>query len=114
MADVPDLEDQDQAEVLDETNLTRDGDDIANFDDIPGVLDVTTAVGDEDEDEENRELDEDEDGDPRDLVDEFSDGDDDAEIDDSPRTRLEDRPENTNLAPDDGDEARGPTQRFRS
>src|SRR5476651_1793020 len=106
MVDVPDLEDQDQAEVLDETNLTRDGDDIANFDDIPDVLDVTTAIGDEDEDGENEAVDEDAEGDPRDLFDEFSDGDDGAEIDDSPRTRLEDRPEAANLLADD-DEAQG-------
>ena len=97
MVDTPELEDQDQAEVLDETNLTRDGEDIANFDDIADVEDLTTALGDEDEDAENADADADADGDPRDLVDEFSDGDDDAEVDDSPRTRLEDRPEDTNL-----------------
>ena len=76
MVDTPELEDQDQAEVLDETNLTRDGEDIANFDDIADVEDLTTALGDEDEDAENADADADADGDPRDLVDEFSDGDD--------------------------------------
>jgi hypothetical protein len=103
MVDVPELEDQDQAEVMDETNLTRDGDDIANFDEIPDVLDVTSTIGDDEEDTEDDAADEGDDGDPRDLVDEFSDGDDDEEVDDSPRTRLEDRPEDTNLLDDDDD-----------
>ena len=35
-------EDQDGAEVLDETNLTEDGRDIANADDLPPVYDATT------------------------------------------------------------------------
>ncbi|WP_425998964.1 primosomal protein [Caulobacter sp. DWR1-3-2b1] len=47
--DAPDA--QDTAEVLDETNLTRDGQDIANFDEIEDVYDVTQADGDSDEDE---------------------------------------------------------------
>jgi len=46
-----DYDAQDTAEVLDETNLTEDGEDIANFDEIDDVLDVTQADGDEDEDE---------------------------------------------------------------
>jgi hypothetical protein len=88
MVDTPELEDQDQAEVLDETHLTRDGEAIANFDTIPDVIDVTTVVGDAGEDEEaddGIETDEDvEDGEDEDL---------------SPRTRLEDRPDNEAAAP---------------
>lgn len=48
-----DYDAQDTAEVLDETNLTDDGEDIANFDEIDDVLDVTQAKGDSDEDEED-------------------------------------------------------------
>lgn len=43
---------QDRAEVLDETNLTDDGEDIANFDEIDDVYDVTAAAGDDDTDED--------------------------------------------------------------
>lgn len=46
-------DDQDGAEVLDETNLTDDGADIANFDELDDVYDVTQREGDEDEDEED-------------------------------------------------------------
>ena len=42
---------QDRAEVLDETNLTEDGEDIANFDTIADVFDSTEEPGDADEDE---------------------------------------------------------------
>ncbi|MBV9509203.1 MAG: primosomal protein [Caulobacteraceae bacterium] len=48
-----DFDAQDGAEVLDETNLTEDGDDLANFDEIEPVLDVTRAEGDEAEDDED-------------------------------------------------------------
>jgi len=48
--DPSDGEAQDRAETLDETNLTEDGEDIANFDEIPDVYDAVTAQGDEDED----------------------------------------------------------------
>jgi hypothetical protein len=82
MVDTPELEDQDQAEVLDETNLTRDGEDIANFDEIPDVFDVTEAIGDAGEDEEADDGIETE----EDVDEEY-----DARI--TPRTRLEDRPE---------------------
>ncbi|MES2034856.1 MAG: primosomal protein [Pseudomonadota bacterium] len=44
---------QDRAEVLDETNLTEDGEDIANFDEIEDVFDVTAASDDDDDDEED-------------------------------------------------------------
>ncbi|MDO9471966.1 MAG: primosomal protein [Caulobacter sp.] len=40
---------QDRAEILDETNLTEDGDRIANFDEIPDVFDATSAEGDADD-----------------------------------------------------------------
>jgi len=50
--DLDGFDDQDGAEVLDETNLTEDGDDIANFDDIDDVYDITQAEGDEDEEED--------------------------------------------------------------
>lgn len=48
--DPSDGEAQDRAETLDETNLTEDGEDIANFDEIPDVYDAVTAAGDEDDD----------------------------------------------------------------
>ena len=82
MVDTPELEDQDRAEVLDETNLTPDGEEIANFDTIADVFDDTSEVGDAGED------------DPTDDGIE-TDEDVEAELDEdlSPRTRLEDRPE---------------------
>jgi hypothetical protein len=43
---------QDRAEVLDETNLTDDGAELANFDEIEDVYDATAADGDEDIDED--------------------------------------------------------------
>lgn len=46
--DPSDGEAQDRAETLDETNLTEDGEDIANFDEIPDVYDAVTAQGDDD------------------------------------------------------------------
>jgi hypothetical protein len=49
--DAGDDEAQDRAETLDETNLTEDGEEIANFDDIPDVYDATAAAGDADEDD---------------------------------------------------------------
>lgn len=42
---------QDQAEVMDETHLTKDGEMIANFDTIADVYDATQEPGDSDEDE---------------------------------------------------------------
>ncbi|WP_165187675.1 primosomal protein [Caulobacter soli] len=52
-----DYDDQDGAEALDETNLTDDGEDIANFDELDDVLDVTQADGDADEDDEDLDFD---------------------------------------------------------
>jgi hypothetical protein len=52
MADLEDDADsQDLAEVFDETNITRDGVDIAHPDMAPDVYDVTVADDDADEDE---------------------------------------------------------------
>ena len=48
-----DYDAQDSAEALDETNLTDDGEDIANFDELDDVYDVTQADGDADEDEDD-------------------------------------------------------------
>ncbi len=48
--DPNDGEAQDRAETLDETNLTEDGEDIANFDEIVDVYDAVTAQGDDDDD----------------------------------------------------------------
>ncbi len=90
MPDFPDPDEQDVAETLDETNLTRDGYDIANFDEIPDVLDVTAAAGDADEDEPKAEYDEDEDFRP------------DETVDAAPITGLEDRPDR-DLAGDGAD-----------
>ena len=63
--DASDDEAQDRAETLDETNLTEDGEDIANFDEIPDVYDATSAIGDADDeididDPDNLGLDDDE------------------------------------------------------
>lgn len=73
-----DYDDQDGAEVLDETNLTEDGEDIANFDELEDVLDVTQAEGDEDEDED---LDDFDDEDADDIDDELEGERDDEGLD---------------------------------
>jgi len=93
MDDQPDIDAEDIAEVMDETNLTEDGEDIANFDEMPRVLDVTSTVDDADEG--------DGDDDPE-LFDEDErfDGEEDAG-DESPRTGLEDRPDNEMVSVDD-------------
>jgi hypothetical protein len=53
MSGAPDIDgdEQDQSEVFDETNMTENGEDIVNFDEMPDVLDVTSADGDADDDE---------------------------------------------------------------
>ncbi|KSB87684.1 primosomal protein [Caulobacter vibrioides] len=75
-----DFDPQDVAEVLDETNLTDDGQDIANFDEIDDVYDVTQADDDaaEDEDEDYDILDESE---LDDIEDELEGGRDDEGLD---------------------------------
>ena len=93
MAD-PSGDEQDVAETLDEDNLIADGDDIANFDELPDLLDVTSAVSDADEDEASD--------------DDLEAPDDDPDLDDSPRTRLEDRPDNEAFAADESDRAGAP------
>jgi hypothetical protein len=47
-SDIDGADPQDRAETLDETNLTEDGEDIANFDNIVDVYDATTRRGDND------------------------------------------------------------------
>jgi len=97
MADTPEIDAEDIAEVVDETNLTEDGEDIANFDEMPRVLDVTSTIDDSD--------DGDGDDDPE-LFDEDDsfDGEETAG-DDSPRTGLEDRPDSAvSFADDEEDE----------
>jgi hypothetical protein len=49
---------QDRAEVLDETNLTKDGGNIANFDEVSDVYDATSASDDADIDDLDPERDE--------------------------------------------------------
>jgi len=95
MDDKAEIDAEDIAEVMDETNLTEDGEDIANFDEMPRVLDVTSAIDDADEG--------DGDDDPE-LFDEDErfDGEETAG-DDSPRTGLEDRPDNEIVAEEDED-----------
>ena len=80
MVDTPDFDDQDVAEVFDEDNTNiesrRQGhEDAEQFEDIPDVYDVTTRVGDNDDDEAEigDDLDDDE------IVQEASDQDDDDE-----------------------------------
>ena len=56
MAEAPDYDDQDGAEVLDEDNTNIEGrrqgrEDAEQFEDLPDVYDVTTRVGDADDDE---------------------------------------------------------------
>jgi hypothetical protein len=72
MADVDDeADDQDLAEVFDETNTTKDGYDIADPDMAPDVYDVTATDEDTDEDQ---------DGDPDDF--------DPDEVDEDERERM--------------------------
>jgi hypothetical protein len=96
MADTPDIDAEDIAEVVDETNLTEDGDDIANFDDMPRVLDVTSTIDDADEG--------DGDDDP-DLFDEDERFEDEETAgEDSPRTGLEDRPDDAVTSAEDDED----------
>jgi hypothetical protein len=101
MADTPDIEAQDVAEVFDEdnTNLdrTRIGvgkDDAEQFEDLPDVYDSTQAVGDDDEDDETIAEDFEDDDD---LVDastdeaEADDEDDDLRTRDGQKRHSEDR-----------------------
>ena len=85
MTDYPERDDQSEAETFDETHLTPDGEDIANFDEIPDVADVTQAAGDGEDDA------------AEDWAAEWSEGELDVPEPDgdvAPLTRLEDRPDN--------------------
>jgi len=117
MDDRPDIDAEDIAGVVDETNLTEDGEDIANFDEMPRVLDVTSTIDDADEgdgDDDPELFDED---------DRFED--EETAGDDSPRTGLEDRPDNAEISAEDDEdrppidelvtnEDRGKSNRFES
>ena len=95
---------QDTAEVFDETNMTEDGEELANFDEIRDVYDVTTALGDG---RDVRALDEAE-FDASDLDDE--DTEEDEDVDDRLRDDLEDAPEDDEIDPDEIDEEDGVTR----
>jgi len=86
-ANVPDADAQDFAEVFDETNLTEDGDEIANADDLPDLYDATRALGDG-RDVEALDAD---DVDPDELDDD--DLEEDPDDDNQLRDDLEDEPE---------------------
>ncbi|MCE3290050.1 MAG: hypothetical protein K0R83_2062 [Caulobacter sp.] len=78
---------QDRAEVLDETNLTEDGGNIANFDEVSDVYDATAVADDADIDDLDPERD-----DAEFDAAEFDDGDLTEERDDAGlRTAPEDR-----------------------
>lgn len=107
-ADMPEFDEQDLAEVFDEDNTTAldgvgDGSEMATFEEMPDVYDVTTALGDADVDdvhaaEDADELDEDElDGISDDL--EYDDEAEDDTLDDD----LEDEPEDLEVFDDDDD-----------
>ena len=110
MADAPqfdagDDEAQDRAETLDETNLTEDGEDIANFDDIPDVYDATTAEGDDADQDDDSDVDDlsigDEDLDDLKQTDERDDEGSDIDLEplaahnrtsDNPETNMSEQP----------------------
>ena len=94
----PEADAQDLAEVFDETNLTKDGEEIANFDDLPDVYDATQALGDG---RDVDALDEDE-VDPDALDDD--DLEDDPDDDDDVRDELESEPEDALPSDDDDDD----------
>ena len=84
MVDQPEHDDQDGAEAFDEDNTNDDlarsgGEDAEQFEDLPDVYDVTTRVGDADDDE--AEIGEDLDDDEI-VADARDDDDDDLEDDD--------------------------------
>ena len=113
MVDTPDIDDQDVAEVFDEDNTNIEGrrqgraDDAEQFEDIPDVYDVTSKVGDKDDDEAGIG----EDMDDEDIVAgarDRNDDDDDLEDDDlkdrqAEALSAEDPAEENDLGPDDPD-----------
>jgi hypothetical protein len=101
--DPSDGEAQDRAETLDETNLTEDGEEIANFDEIPDVYDAVTAEGDEDdevaEDADDLSIDDD-DLDDLDTTNDDERDDEGEDIDLEPlaaHNRTSDNPEDLNM-----------------
>ncbi|WP_174301711.1 hypothetical protein [Caulobacter sp. S45] len=111
MVDVPEYDDQDLAEVFDEDNTNEESqrhggkEDAEQFEDLPDVYDVTTKVGDGDDDE--GEIGEDMDDDE--IVAASADGDEDDEEDDDLKGRFgesgaaEDPADENDLGPDDPD-----------
>ncbi len=111
MVDVPEYDDQDGAEVFDEDNTNIEGrrqggaEDAEQFEDIPDVYDVTSKVGDEDDDEGEIG----EDMDDEEIVAASADGDEDDEEDDDLKARFpergssEDPGDENDLDPDDPD-----------
>ena len=112
MVDTPDHDDQDVAEVFDEDNTNIEGrrqgaEDAEQFEDIPDVYDVTSRVGDRDDDEAEIG----EDMDDEDIVAgarDRNDDDDDLEDDDlkarhGEELKAEDPSDENDLGPDDPD-----------
>ncbi|MEI9963599.1 MAG: hypothetical protein WDM92_01695 [Caulobacteraceae bacterium] len=88
------MEDQDVAEVLDETHLNEDADEFATFEDVPDVLDVTQAIGDAEDDEAVDEADFDPEAFDEDALEDVDDA------DGGPLDDLEDEAEDDNLEDD--------------
>lgn len=99
MAETYDRDDQDQAEVFDETHTDEDAAEFLTFEETPDVLDVTQMLGDT---RDVRALDADE-FNEADLDDEDLETDED--LDDTPRDELEDDDEGNDYGddPDDRD-----------
>jgi hypothetical protein len=101
---------QDLAEVFDETNLTEDGREIAEFDELPDVYDATSALGD---DEDEAAVDE-ADFDPADFdEDALESGKDDSlrdELEDEPEDGSQKEPVPAGPGPDDVDDEVHPHQ----
>ena len=113
MVDTPDYDDQDVAEVFDEDNTNIEGrrqgraDDAEQFEDIPDVYDVTSKVGDQDDEEAEIGEDMDDDEIVASATDR-DDDDDDLEDDDlvgrhGEGTSAEDPDDENDLGEDDPD-----------
>ena len=104
-SDLPDFDEQDQAEVFDEDVMLDPGQgptpDMMTFEELPDVYDVTQALGDADVDETQTARDADElEEEDLDSIGGDLDYDDDAE-DDRLADELEDEPEDTAVYDDD-------------
>jgi hypothetical protein len=111
MVDTPDYDEQDVAEVFDEDNTNEESqryapkEDAEQFEDIPDVYDVTTRVGDRDDDDGEIG----EDMDDEDIVQSAVDDDDDDLEDDDIKALhgegfgAEDPADENDLGPDDPD-----------